>query len=306
MPPLIPLLVFAAVFLVVLSLAGSRRELAYARLQGVIAETLPRAVQLQQPFSRRVLFPALQRLAAALARFTPAQAIERTARQLLMAGLWRIDPLIFIAIRFLAAAGLAAAVILSGLALRARPVPTLVLMALCGLVGHLAPTVWLRGRIHRRQYDIIKRFPDMLDLLTVCVEAGLGLDQALERVSERSRGPLRDEIRRYLDEVRLGKDRLEALRDIGTRTGVPDVHSFVTTLLQATHLGVSIADVLRTQAEYARTMRRQRIEERAMKAPLKVLLPIIVFIFPAIFVAIAGPAAIHLLGIFRTFGRAGP
>jgi tight adherence protein C len=295
---LIPFLIFAAVALAVYTLASPQDDTVRSRLRSVVADVLPRSVQLQQPFTYRVILPAITRLAALVGRYTPVQVVEQTRRQLVMAGLWRADPLIFITLRFLIGAGLLGLVVLSEVSLRLRVVPAAPIAAAAGLLGYYLPVSWLRGRIKARQDRIARQLPDTLDLLTVCVEAGLGLDQGLQKVVERGSGPLHDEIRRYLEEIRLGKDREEALRHVAARSGVQDLQSFVTTLVQAIHLGVSIADVLRTQAEFARTMRRQRIEEHAMKAPIKVLFPIIMFIFPAIFVALAGPAAIQLFTYF--------
>lgn len=297
MVPLITVSVFVAIFLFVLGLA-TRESLAIQRLQAALEGTLPRHLQLEEPFLRRTLLPGFLRLARAVERRTPAATVEETRRLLTMAGLWRLDPIVFLTLRLLAAGGLVLLALVTGLPARLPPHLFTLASVLAGLVGYVAPSTWLRSRIARRQEQIARRLPDALDLLTICVEAGLGLDQALDRVGRRMGGPLGEEILRYLDEVRLGKERTEALRDMATRTGVTDLQSFVTTLVQAIHLGVSIGEVLRVQASYARTIRRQRIEERAMKAPAKVLFPIILFIFPALFVAVAGPAAIHLARLF--------
>jgi tight adherence protein C len=162
------------------------------------------------------------------------------------------------------------------------------------VLGYLWPEYMLRRNIRRRQARIIRDFPETLDLLTVTVEAGLGLDQALETVAARRRGPISQEISVYLDEIGLGAERQAALRAIGTRTGVEDLVSFTASLVRAMEFGVNIANVLRVQSDEARTRRRQRIEERAYKAPVKMLFPLVFLILPAVFVVVAGPGFARL------------
>jgi tight adherence protein C len=184
------------------------------------------------------------------------------------------------------------------------PFPTRVLLAIAaGGFAYLLPELLLRSAILERQSRIIKEMPETLDLLTISVEAGLGLDQALETVTSRRTGPLADEIRTYLDEIRLGRDRQEALKAMGARTGVTDLISLAATLTQAMEYGISIASVLRIQSDEVRTRRRQRIEERAMKAPVKLLFPLIFLIMPALFVVVAAPG---LIRAYAQFGSGGP
>jgi len=172
----------------------------------------------------------------------------------------------------------------------------LVALGLAGL-GLAIPHVYLKRLIDQRQLSIRQGLPDLLDLLTVSVEAGLGFDQAMGKVVEKTNGPLADEFRLTLQEVQMGKSRREALRDLGLRTGVEGVINFTNALIQADKLGVSLGNVLRVQSDDIRRKRRQEAEEKAMKAPIKLLFPLIFFIFPSLFIIILGPAAINIISV---------
>lgn len=170
-------------------------------------------------------------------------------------------------------------------------------VALGGL-GLAGPWVLVSGRATRRRSEITAELPDMVDLLTVSIEAGLALEAALSRVSERGEGPLAVEVRRTLSEIALGRQRRDAMRSLGARTGVPAVVAFVNSMNQADQSGMELGPVLRAQADVVRQRRRQRAEEAAMKAPIKMLFPLIMFIFPSIFVILLGPAAIQMVETF--------
>jgi tight adherence protein C len=163
-----------------------------------------------------------------------------------------------------------------------------------GLLGFFLPSIWLGRRIKGRQDEIIKTLPDALDLLTISVEAGLPFDGAMQRVAEKWDNELSRGFQRLLTEMQVGKSRRDALRDMADRMGVPDVTSFVAALVQADQLGISIAKVLRIQAEQMRIKRRQRAEEKAQQAPIKMLLPMTFLIFPTILIIILGPAFLVL------------
>lgn len=165
-------------------------------------------------------------------------------------------------------------------------------------LGLALPHFYLKRLIYQRQLSIRKGLPDLLDLLTVSVEAGLGFDQAMGKVVEKTSGPLAEEFRLTLQEVQMGKSRREALRDLGLRTGVEGVINFTNALIQADKLGVSLGNVLRVQSEDMRQKRKQQAEEKAMKAPIKLLFPLIFFIFPSLFIIILGPAAINIMNVF--------
>jgi tight adherence protein C len=176
------------------------------------------------------------------------------------------------------------------------------ILLIAALGGYLLPDVWLTSRIRKRQYIIRLSLPDALDLLVICVEAGLALDQALLRVSQELRiahPELCDELEIVNSEMRVGKARLDALRDLGTRTGVDDLKSLVAMLIQTDRFGTSVAQSLRVHADQLRILRRQRAEEQAAKAPVKMVPALVFFIFPALFVAILGPAAISIARYFK-------
>jgi tight adherence protein C len=163
------------------------------------------------------------------------------------------------------------------------------------LFGYTIPEFWLGGRVKKRQHAILLMIPDALDLLTISVRAGLGFDSALGKVVEKLPGPLSDEFRRALAEVRVGKQRREALRDIVARTEVAPLTNFIGAIIQAEQLGVSISKVLQVQSEQLRIERRQRAEEQAAKAPIKMLFPLVGCIFPSLFIVILGPAIILIM-----------
>ncbi len=162
-------------------------------------------------------------------------------------------------------------------------------------IGYIAPEFWLGRRVRKRQHLILLQIPDALDLLTISVRAGLGFDAALGKVVEKLQGPLTEEFRRALAEVRVGKARREALRDIIPRTEVVPLTNFIGAIIQAEQLGVSISKVLQVQSEQLRIERRQRAEEMAAKAPIKMLFPLVGCIFPSLFIVILGPAVILIV-----------
>jgi tight adherence protein C len=176
------------------------------------------------------------------------------------------------------------------------PFPVNLMMIPVGLMfGYTAPEFWLGGRVKKRQKAILLQIPDALDLLTISVRAGLGFDGALGKVIEKMRGPLIEEFRRALAEIRVGKARREALRDIVPRTDVQALSSFIGAIIQAEQLGVSISKVLQVQSEQLRIERRQRAEAQAARAPIKMLFPLVGCIFPSLFIVILGPAIILIM-----------
>jgi tight adherence protein C len=214
-----------------------------------------------------------------------------------------LDPTLFWAIRIVATLGLGAFILFvtfiapadSFLSIRTGTFKAL-LFALGGmLIGFFLPVMLLQSRIKRRQDLITKAMPDALDLLTVCVEAGLGFDQAMAKVSEKWENELSLAFERVLQEIRLGKLRREALRDMADRMDIPDMTSFVAAIIQADQLGVSMGKVLRIQSDQMRIKRRQRAEKKAHEAPVKMLIPMAFLIFPSIYIVLLGPAAMILL-----------
>lgn len=180
---------------------------------------------------------------------------------------------------------------------RGTAVSTLQLVSLLvvPVLGFYMPRMWLQGKIKARRKLIIKTLPDAIDLITTSVEAGLGIDAALARVADKVKGPLSIEFRRCLSEMALGRTRREALSEFAVRTELEDVSAFINAVIQAEHTGVSLGQVIRIQAEQLRIKRKQRAEQAAYKAPVKMVVPLVLFIFPAMFIVILGPAAIQII-----------
>jgi len=254
-------------------------------------------LELSQPFSERVLIPLLEGLADLAKRINPQGGTENIQHQLDLAGNpYGWSPTQFLGFRFLAALllgglGVVVLVLAKGMALPRR----LVLTGIMAVGGYYLPSLWLRSKTSSRQREIARSLPDALDLLTICVEAGLGFDGAIARVAEKWDDALSREFRRVLQEIQLGKLRREALRGMADRIEVQEVSTFVAAIVQAEELGVSIAKVLRIQADEMRRRRRQRAEELARQAPIKMLPAIAFLIFPAIFVVLLGPAVIQVM-----------
>jgi tight adherence protein C len=286
---LIPFLVFGAVALVAVALTPQKTTNLHARLgpyqyAGPLTE---RDAALERPLLQRLGMPLLQKLAHFPAKLAPQRAYDE-ARTLMIKADLSFDLNLFMALR---AAGLLGLPLL-GLLFFGIP-NSIVSLAFFGLVswfGGRMPINWLRKRAASRQQKIQRSLPDTLDLITVSVEAGLGLDAALSKVVEKTRGPLRDEFGRVLNEVSLGKLRRQALKDLAARVDVPDLNSFVSAIVQADQMGLGVAEVLRAQADEVRLRRRQRAEETAMKAPVKMLFPLVACIFPAMMTVLLGPA----------------
>jgi tight adherence protein C len=274
-------------------------------LQARLAEYIQRGdvasleeIELSQPFSERVVIPVIRRIGEFSARFTPQKAIQDTARKLELAGNpWPIDAATFLAIRFLLAvvlAGFLVAVVL--ISPPSNPSDNFMYIGGAAFAGFYLPHLMLTSRITRRQKEIRKAMPDALDLLTICVEAGLGFDAAMSKVSEKWENELSLAFARVIREVQLGKVRREALKDMADRLGIPEMTSFVAAIIQSEQLGVSMAKVLRIQSDQMRVKRRQRAEEEAHKAPVKMIIPMALLIFPSIMIIILTPAVIQIMG----------
>ena len=250
-------------------------------------------LELQAPFFERTIRPLAQRMSGLGQRLTSAAQAGRTEKRLAMAGHpGNMRTSDFVGLKVVVAAAAAAvAFLLFGL-LGGNLLMGILLAVVGAGVGYMAPEFWLGRRIRSRQHAILLAIPDALDLLTISVRAGLGFDAALGKVTEKLPGPLSDEFRRALAEIRVGKPRREALRDIVGRTDVPALTNFIGAVIQAEQLGVAISKVLQVQSEQLRIERRQRAEEMAAKAPIKMLFPLVGCIFPSLFIVILGPALI--------------
>jgi len=228
-------------------------------------------------------------------RFTPADYVAKSAEKLNHAGKSRADDLDrFLAVRVVTIALVPVAFIVSFFVLPLEGRTPLAVFLFLALLLVLGPDATLNRKVADRQYEIQMRLPDVLDLLTISVEAGLGFEQALDRTVQSVPGPLSEEFARMIGEVRAGSSRAEALRAMETRIGVQEVKSFVLALLQADTFGISIGRILRQQAEEMRVRRRQLAQERAQKAPVKMLFPMVFCIFPSLFVVVLGPALFNI------------
>ena len=261
-------------------------------------------LELQQPLFERTVRPLAQRLSGIAQRLTSATQAGRTEKRLAMAGHpGNMRTSDFLGLKVVVAIALAAIAFLV-FGILAGSLFEGVLIAVAGAgVGYLAPEFWLGRRIRARQKQILLAIPDALDLLTISVRAGLGFDAALGKVTEKMVGPLPDEFRRALAEIRVGKARRDALRDIVARTEVPALTNFIGAVIQAEQLGVSISKVLQVQSEQLRIERRQRAEEQAAQAPIKMLFPLVGCIFPSLFAVILGPALILIAVNLNTGGH---
>lgn len=248
-------------------------------------------IELSLPFSERVLAPVFLKLARSASRLTPRSNIETLRQKLLEAGSpSKIGPSEFLGLRIVVGGVAGGAFFLIFVVTGASLTQLLLFPLLIAGFGYMIPSVWLNRKIKDRQKEIQLSLPDAIDLLTISVEAGLGFDPALQRVAEKWENELTREFRRMLSEIRMGKSRREALREMANRINVDDLNVFIASVIQADQLGVSIAQVLRVQSKQMRMRRRQRAEEKAHKAPIKMLFPMILLIFPAMYVVILGPA----------------
>jgi tight adherence protein C len=254
--------------------------------------------QQQLPFSKRVLAPLGDRLAGWTLKLHPRTTVEGVSTRLLAAGLGRkISPTTFLAFKSaLALGGLVLGALFGGAA--AGPGGVLfAAIALAG-IGFIAPDFVVSGKARSRKDRIRAELPDALDLMAVSVEAGMGFDGAIAKLTEHMHGPLADEFALTLGEIRIGESRQDALKKLSDRTSTPELSSFVRSIIQADQLGISLGRILRVQATDSRLKRQAAAEEKAMKAPIKMLFPTVLFIFPAMFLVILGPAFLNLSKIF--------
>ncbi len=256
-------------------------------------------LELQQPFIERTLRPLATRLSTSVSRIASSSFQEKAEKRLALAGNpGNLRVADWLAVKAIGAVVGAIIFILLFVIVgfMKLPIPLNFGMGVVGLLlGYTVPEFWLGGRVRKRQHAILLMIPDALDLLTISVRAGLGFDAALGKVVEKLQGPLTEEFRRALAEVRVGKARREALRDIVPRTEVAPLTNFIGAIIQAEQLGVSISKVLQVQSEQLRIERRQRAEEQAAKAPIKMLFPLVGCIFPSLFIVILGPAIILII-----------
>ena len=299
--PLISLGVFGFVVFAVLAIVvgGSKNEAqervlrALGRVESSTSNDVP-------PLKERILRPFLHVLGAQFSRLTSPKGNERTQKELGSSGLsghWEEGEWKGLQLGLAALLGLLLFSIFTlfdaSLFLKIEG------LVVGALIGYLFPRSWLKARAKKRQLEIEKKLPDVLDLLTVSVEAGLGFDAALLKVVEKQKGALAEEFLKVLQEIKMGRPRREALRDLSKRNNVEDLSNVVASLVQADQLGISIGGVLRNQSHQIRQKHRQRAEEKAQKAPIKIMFPLVFFVFPSIFIVVLGPAVLQIIETLR-------
>ena len=299
----LPLMVTLGIIIAVLGTQmGSGLDPVQARLAQIAVR--PRSheeLELQRPLSDRTLKPIIRGLSGLLTRFYPANTMKSLTLKLKRAGMETTSSEFFLGVKGFAA--IVGAVAVSAIVnLMTSDGTQTIFGAVGGLVfGFLAPDFYLGNRAGGRGKQILDTLPDALDLLTISVEAGLGFDAALVKVTEKLKGALSDEFKRAASEQRVGKSRQEALRGITNRVEQRELATFISAIIQADQLGVSMSKVLRIQSEQMRGDRRQRAEEKAAKAPILIMLPTIGCIFPSLFIVILAPAALSALSSCSSF-----
>lgn len=299
------LMVFIAMALT-LSLVGvassERRGVARSLAAIRAIDAAPDAVraELERPFTERVLAPLGERLVGIGRRLVRAGTAERIQHRLDIAGnpsAWDVGRIIG-----LKAAGLAA---LAGLSFvyslgSGAPLPRLIALTVAaGVFGYVLPNILLYNAGTKREAQMQRALPDALDLLTISVEAGLGFDAAVMKVARNTTGPLAQEFSRLLQEMQIGVGRADAMRAVAQRTTIKDLKSFCLAMVQAEQLGIPVGRVLRVQSTEMRVKRRQRAEEKAQQVPVKIMIPLVLFILPCLFIVVLGPAAIRIVGVFQ-------
>jgi len=272
---------------------------AHARLGDYASTVVKHEEDLKEPFAERILRPLGEGALGLAKRFLPSDYLEKMRHKLVMAGQAQPEQMDqFLMLRVLAVVAVPVLWLvvwdltsLSGTSLLAAVV-------FIGLAGTIGPDAWLNRKVEERRLAIRRKLPDVLDLLTISVEAGLGFEQALARTVTLVQGPLSEEFARMLGEMRAGSSRADALHALDARTEIPELRSFILALVQADSFGVSVGAILRSQAAEMRVRRHQFAQEQAQKAPVKMLFPMVFCIMPALFIVIAGPA---VLGIYEAF-----
>lgn len=285
---------FVAVTAVVAWASGLVRDPVEARISGLGSR--PSSTRaMDAPFSDRVFIPVLDSVVRAFISILPHRLVSRVDRKLLAAGA-PMGPLAFFTIVLLCSVFFpgAGAFFLAN-AMDDLDIVSIMFVGWFAVAGVILPFLWLSRRARNRRADILRRLPDAFDMVTVCVEAGLGLDAALRQVSNKIKGPLAEEVALTLRQVGMGRSRREALEEMAYRIDIPEVTTFVNAVIQAEQLGTSLGRVLRAQSHSLRVRRRQQAEELANRAPVKMVFPLVVFMMPTFFIVTLGPVAIHFV-----------
>jgi tight adherence protein C len=292
--------IFGALFLVFAAIGGmTHQESGVSRslavLQAMTDAPDELKSELDRPFGERILEPLYGRLQALGRRITGADQVERIRQRLDKAGNpagWTVDRVatgkVLGVICGFVFAGLIALMLDKGVGVSA------VLVACGAALGFNGPTIFLYNTALKRDETMQREIADAIDLLTISVEAGLGFDAALQQVARNTEGPLALEFSRVLQEMQIGRGRTDALRALGDRTSIPEIRGFISAMVQADAFGIPIAQVLRVQSKEMRVKRRQRAEEKAAQVPVKIMVPVVLFILPCLFIVVLGPAAISI------------
>jgi tight adherence protein C len=280
--------------------ADERLSVRAARIRlGDYESTMLREEDLKQPFAERVIRPVGVAAVDLLKRFLPTDYLDKMRHKLVLAGRGQPDEVDrFLVVRLLSLVAVPVLWLVVWKLTSLTGTTLLAVIVFVGVAGVVGPDAWLNRTVEARQFLIRRKLPDVLDLLTISVEAGLGFEQALARTVTLVPGPLSEEFARMLGEMRAGSSRADALYALDARTDIAELRSFVMALVQADTFGVSVGSILRNQAAEMRVRRHQMAQEMAQKAPVKMLFPMVFCIMPALFIVIAGPA---VLGIFQAF-----
>lgn len=256
-------------------------------------------IELSMNFRDRIIIPVMRSLANLTSKLTPEKQIQETRRKIELAGMaGQIEPSVFFLFRVIAAVFLPIGAFFVFFVASTDffgPATSAAFTVGSAILGFFLPNLWISSKISKRQDSIVRALPDALDLLTICVEAGLGFDSAMGKVFEKWDNDLALAFGRVLREIQLGKGRRDALKDMAERMDVPDVTSFTAAIIQADSLGVSMSQILRVQSDQMRVKRRQRAQEKAQAAPIKMMIPLVFLIFPSLWIVLLGPAAIKVL-----------
>ncbi len=256
-------------------------------------------IELEKPFAERVLVPIMKYVLDMFGKLSPQRNAAKIRHNLQLAGNpYGMTPVMFGGMRLALSVVLFVLFGVITVTTMGFTMNALMYTLMGAELGYLLPGMWLGNQIKKRQKALTRALPDALDLLTISVEAGLGFDVALQRVTDKSDNELSREFKRVIADMRLGRSRREALRDLGERNGVEDLKTFTAAIIQADQLGVSMSKILRLQSDQMRMKRRQRAEEEAQKAPVKMLIPMVFLIFPAIFVVLLGPSVPRFIEAF--------
>ena len=285
---------FGAVFLAseVVSVGARQRALALRRASNYSRPRVSTGPD-RLKFRERVIFPAAARLARLALRLNPRMTVESVRMKLMTAGLSRrITPTGFLAAKAATGIGLGFLGLVIGTAISFMA--TLIFALSWGLGGFMLPGIFVSMKARGRREAIRAELPDALDLLAVSVEAGLGFDGAVDKLTDHMDGPLAEEFALTLGEMRIGESRHDALKKLAERVDTPEVAAFARAIIQADQLGISLGRILKVQSADSRNRRQMAAEEKAMKAPIKMLFPTVAFIFPAMFLVVLGPAVLSL------------